>query len=104
MNYDSEKSRLLIRQTNLAGRAATLAEVTLANQLQSADDAVTILARELDAAQKTHVIDMMELRALEEAKGASKNAAKIIEAGEKDRRELCARIAELESKLLGATR
>ncbi len=46
MSYDAEKSRLLIRQTDSAGPHATLAEIERANQLQAADDRITILERE----------------------------------------------------------
>lgn len=42
MTYDPIKTRLLIKQTDSAGSAATLAEITLANQLSAADDALIL--------------------------------------------------------------
>lgn len=43
--HDSEKSRLLIRQTDGAVSHATLAEIERANQLQSAEDEIARLKR-----------------------------------------------------------
>ena len=48
--YDSERSKILIRQTASAGDRATLAEVMLANQLAWADSKVAILEMNLGRA------------------------------------------------------
>lgn len=47
MPYDPARTALLVRQTDAMGAGATLAEVTLANQLSRADDQVTFLRRAL---------------------------------------------------------
>ena len=45
MSHDSERSRLLIRQTDNAGAKATLAEIERANQLGSAECEISRLRR-----------------------------------------------------------
>lgn len=47
MTYDPTLSKRLVAQTDKAGSHATLAEVTLANQLSRANDAYTLLHRAL---------------------------------------------------------